>query len=243
MVEAPVIAQTGTQPQSQPIQPAVTDTPPEMPLRMSAEEFLRWQHRGIAEWISGEIIIMSVKYEHQRIVDFLNAVLRLFAQVFNLGIICTAPYSMRVTQEGNIRGPDLMFVSSANMQRITSSLLEGPADLVIEVVSEGSVEQDYDAKYIEYQNGGVREYWVIDPRADRLRTSFFVLDANNRFRPVPLDNDGIYRSTILPRFWLKTDWLWQDPLPAVDDLLLEIGGNEYAQHLIERLRQRGLLAR
>ena len=39
------------------------------------------------------------------------------------------------------------------------------------------------------------------------------------------------------------DWLWQDPLPAVDDLLLEIGGNEYAQHLIERLRQRGLLAR
>ena len=40
---------------------------------------------------------------------------------------------------------------------------------------------------------------------------------------------------------VQVAWLWQEPLPRVDELLLEIGGAGYAQHLIARLRQRGYL--
>ncbi|MCL4507658.1 MAG: Uma2 family endonuclease [Chloroflexi bacterium] len=211
-------------------------------LRISAEEFLRWEHQGIAEWVNGEVITVSVKEEHQKILQFLYDLLAPFVRLFNLGIIQLAPYAMRIRADGAVREPDLTFVLAANASRITPSALEGPADLVIEVVSDGSVVQDYDAKYIEYQNGGVREYWIIDPRQDRLRTSFFVLDAQNHYRAVPLGDDGVYRSTVLSEFWFKTDWLWQNPQPPVDDLLLEIGGELYLQRLVMRARERGMLA-
>ena len=208
---------------------------------MTMEEFLAWEHTGIAELVDGEVFQMLVKYEHQSIVDFLNALLRSFVSVFKLGIICSAPYSMSLSPQSSAREPDLMFIATANLQRITSNVLDGPADLIIEVVSDESVARDYDDKFKEYQAGGVLEYWIIDSRAERNRVSFFVLDAQGKYRPVPLDDNGIYRSSVLAPFWIKADWLWQIPSPAIEDLLLDIGGDEYAQHMIARLRQRGKL--
>ncbi len=36
------------------------------------------------------------------------------------------------------------------------------------------------------------------------------------------DAGGRYRAAILPGFWRRPDWLWQDPLPSTYDLLHEI---------------------
>jgi len=33
-------------------------------------------------------------------------------------------------------------------------------------------------------------------------------------------------SRILPGFWLEVGWLWQEPLPAADDELLQIMGED-----------------
>jgi Uma2 family endonuclease len=206
----------------EPASPAVSSTP-----RMTAEEFLRWEHPGIAEWTNGEVFIMTVKNEHQRIVDFLNRLLGIFTQVFGLGTVRSAPYAMRAEPGGNLREPDLMFVSSAHRARITSDVLDGPADLIVEVVSDESVARDYDEKFAEYQDAGVPEYWVIDPRPNRLRTSFFVLGADGRYRPAPADDANIFRSTILPGFWIKLDWFWtQDADPDPLAALAEIAGVE-----------------
>lgn len=205
------------------------------PLRMTAEEFLNWEHDGIAEWVDGQVMIMSVKNEHQRIVDFLNRLLGIFTLIFKLGIVRSAPYAMRVRPGGNLREPDLVFVSSAHGERVTSDVLDGPADLIVEVVSDESVARDYDEKFAEYQDGGVREYWVIDPRPGRQRASFFVLSADGRYRPVPLDEDNAYRSAVVPGFWLKLDWFWTtdadpDPLAA----LAAIAGPEALMAALQR---------
>jgi hypothetical protein len=37
------------------------------------------------------------------------------------------------------------------------------------------------------------------------------------------DAGGQYRSSVLPGFWLKVDWLWQEPPPKVLDVLHELG--------------------
>lgn len=203
---------------------------------MSAEEFLRWEHPGIAEWVNGEASLMVVTNEHQRIVNFLIQLIGIFCRVFDLGIVRSAPYAMRAVPGGNIREPDLMFIATANRDRVRREVLDGPADLVVEVVSEESVARDYDDKFTEYQSAGVQEYWIIDPRPNRRRASFFQRDAQGRLQPALVDANDVYRSSVLSGFWLKLEWLWQtDPEPDALAALTEIIG---AEKLVAALRTR-----
>jgi Uma2 family endonuclease len=180
-------------------------------LRMSYDEFLAWEHTGIAEWVNGEVFQISVKDEHQRVVDFLNQLLGFFLTLMKLGVTRSAPYVMRIAPEGPGREPDLMVILNENRHRITSSQLTGPADLIIEVVSDESAARDKLEKFDEYEAAGVREYWLIDSRPNKKRAEFFVLDeVTHRYQPVPVGRDRIYRSTVIRDFWLDTDWLWAD---------------------------------
>jgi Uma2 family endonuclease len=112
----------------------------------------------------GEVIVqMPTKLAHQDIVDFLNRLLGLFIQFFGLGKIVSAPYEMKLKPRGSSREPDVLFVATANLSRLTNDRLNGPADLVIEVISEDSVKRDRSDKYANIRMPGVREYWVIDP--------------------------------------------------------------------------------
>jgi Uma2 family endonuclease len=193
------------------------------PLRMSYEEWLDHEHEGgLTEWVDGEVIVhMPTKDEHQRVVEFLHLLIGHFVRLYRLGMVRLAPFAMRLAPDGPGREPDLFFLAAANAERLTRRQLTGPADLVVEVVSDDSVRRDRDEKFYEYQAGGVREYWVIDPRPGRLRADFFVLDERGLFQPVPLPLDNIYRSSVVTGFWLKTDWLWQedpDPLAALGQI-------------------------
>ncbi len=38
----------------------------------------------------------------------------------------------------------------------------------------------------------------------------------------PVEADEIYRSQVVEGFWLKVDWLWQEPLPLELDVLREL---------------------
>jgi Uma2 family endonuclease len=139
--------------------------------------------------------------------------------------VITAPYLMRAVPGGNGREPDLMFIATANLARLGQKYLDGPADLVIEMVSEDSVVRDRDDKFSEYQDAGVREYWIIDPRPNRRRADFYVMGENGKYQPVPIPNDNRYHSTVLPGFWLDLEWLWQED-PNELAALTEIVGAE-----------------
>lgn len=189
----------------------------EQHIRMSYAEFLtQIDKHAHAEWVDGEaIIFMPPTAEHQDIAGFLIALLRAFIGFYHLGIVLPAPFEMKPTPESNAREPDILFVAQENRWRITDKRLEGPADLLIEIISNESVSRDRDDKFYEYQAAGVREYWVIDPRPRRQRADFWVLDAKGHYRPVPLNEDDIYQSTVIPNFWLDVNWLWQKELPDV----------------------------
>ncbi len=181
---------------------------PAMVVRMSSQEFLNWEHTGIAEWVNGEVFQMSVKDEHQRVVDFLIALISMFAKIMHLGTVRSAPYAMRLTSSPSIREPDIMFVRQENIARITSSVFEGPADLIVEVISEESVARDRLDKFDEYEKAGVSEYWLIDSRPDHMRCDFYVLH-KGKYRAGLVNDDNIYTSVVLANLWLNTDWLWQ----------------------------------
>ncbi len=194
--------------------------------RMSYEEYTHWEHEGgLTEWIDGEVhIYMPPTILHQRMVAFLLFLLQGFIRLHRLGELLAAPITMRALPGGNAREPDLFFLATEHLGYLTETELNGPADLAIEIISDDSVVRDRDDKFYEYQAGGVREYWIIDPRPNRKRADFFVLDQNGVYQPVPVAN-GVYYSTVLPNFWLKVDWLWaEDPNPLT--ALAEVVGAE-----------------
>ena len=196
--------------------------------QMSYDEYLAWVGEDIhAEWVNGEAIIqIPPKQPHQRIVAFLLQLIGLFIELSHAGRILPAPFEMRATPDGPAREPDLLFVAQAHLDRLTETRLNGPADLAVEIISDDSVARDRADKFYEYQTAGVTEYWIIDPRPGYERADFYVLDDNGRYRPVPIDANGLYQSTVLPEFWLHVDWLLLSEPPDVLKALSQIVGSQ-----------------
>ena len=210
---------------------------PASPKRMSYEEFLAWADEDtLAEWVDGEVVMYSpASKRHQSIADFLLKVMGTYVESHDLGMVISAPFQMKL-EHG--REPDLLFVTNEHLDRLKETHLDGPADLVVEIISPDSVARDRDRKFHEYVQGGVPEYWLIDPQLEWV--GFYHLK-EGQYRLAFSGKEGKYHAKVLPGFWLQVEWLWQEPLPTLEDVLLEVGGDAYARRLIERLRQHGFL--
>jgi len=186
-------------------------------MKMSYQEFLEWCDEDTwAEWVDGEVIMTSpASRRHQEIALFLGQVIGLYVEQLGSGRVLVPPFQMKLERSG--REPDLLFVAREHLDRLKENYLDGPADLVIEIVSPDSVERDRGSKFVEYEAAGVREYWLIDPL--RERAEFYQLDEEGFYRPVLPEVGGVYHSQAVPGFWLKVEWLWQEPLPRVLDVL------------------------
>jgi Uma2 family endonuclease len=206
----------------------VKDSPliDEKRLKMSYEAFLIWAGEDThAEWVNGEVIVfMPPKMIHQQVVGFLYNLLSLFTSFFDLGTVLVAPFEMRAQPDGPAREPDLIFIAREHQDRLTPERLIGPADLVVEVVSDDSVARDRADKFYEYQEAGVGEYWVIDPRPGKQRADFYHLTPQGQFQAALPDTDGRYHAVVVPGFWFRPNWLWQETLPDPLTTLAEIRG-------------------
>jgi Uma2 family endonuclease len=219
-----------TQPDEQPVWTIPADlrlrllaalSAPDRPPKLTYEEFLEWADEDTyAEWVDGEVIMPSpANTRHQSIVTFLSTVLTMFVGKYDLGQIFTGPFHMKLAHSG--REPDVMFVTKEHLSRLTETYLNGPADMVVEVISPESIGRDRGVKFFEYEGAGIPEYWLIDPLTQR--AEFYQLDAAGRYQLIPPGSDDIYHSKVLPGLWLRLDWLWQDPLPTPNSALREIG--------------------
>ena len=205
---------------------------PEGRPRMTYEEFLAWADEDtLAEWVDGEVIMYTpASRRHQDIGGFLYEVLRAYVRLRRLGEVIQAPFQMKLERG---REPDLLFVARQHLERLKETYLDGPADLVVEVMSPDSVARDRGEKFYEYAQGGVPEYWLIDPDVEW--TEFYHLGEDGRYRTVFSGTEGEYHSHILPGFWLRVEWLWQEPLPHPLRVLGQIAGVD--PQLVERFLQ------
>ena len=191
------------------------------PAKMSYEEFLAQADEDIpAEWVDGEVILMSPPSErHQNLAGFLAALLRYFVEAHQLGVILTAPFQMKLEARPSGREPDILFISQERLDLLKDTYLDGAADLAVEIISPESCARDRGDKFYEYEQGGVREYWLIDPI--RKQAEFYQLGSDHIYKIVPVGEDGIFRSSVLKGLQLKVDWLWQEPLPSLISVLKE----------------------
>ena len=64
--------------------------------------------------------------------------------------------------------PDLVFVAADQLEILTEPNIQGAPALVVEILSPSTRRRDLGIKRQLFDRGGVREYWVVDPKAREL---------------------------------------------------------------------------
>ncbi len=118
-----------------------------------------------------------------------------------------------------IRKPDLGVILHDN--RVKMDLLDrsfkGVYDLCIEALSDSTAQEalrDMQTKKLEYQEGGVREYYILHPKAKY--QAFYYLDENGIYQSLPMAK-GIICSRVLPGFQFRIADLNRQP--SADEML------------------------
>ena len=102
---------------------------------------------------------------HQRILGQLLFQLHDFASERQLGEVLFAPVDVIISREPlRTRQPDLLFVSNERAS-ILGDQVEGPPDLVVEILSPSNTRSDLEAKLSDYATLGVSECWLVSPEA------------------------------------------------------------------------------
>jgi Uma2 family endonuclease len=142
----------------------------------SEEAYLALKTNQLVELNDGWLEVLPVpSILHQLIVDFLHSLLKAFIGGQANGLVLFAPLPIRLSP-GSFREPDIVFLRPERV----SDRRQPPqgADLVMEVVSDGSDnrERDYEIKREAYARAGIAEYWIVDPQQRRI--TVLTLDGN-----------------------------------------------------------------
>ncbi len=132
-------------------------------VRLTYEDYASLSDDKRYELIEGELYITpSPDVYHQNVLAKLFVFLRNFTEKKQLGIVLCAPLDV-VLSENDVLQPDILFISKGRSEIITEKNIRGAPDLVVEILSAGTLERDKIVKKNLYERHGVREYWIVDP--------------------------------------------------------------------------------
>lgn len=133
--------------------------------RWTYAEFARLPESGRTRYevIDDELVVTAAPgTRHQRIVAKLLTQLFGFAKEHDLGQVFPGPLDV-LFADGDYLEPDILFVRKDHLDLVSDRGVEGPPDLVGEVVSPSTADRDRSLKLDRYRLYGVPEYWVVDP--------------------------------------------------------------------------------
>lgn len=114
------------------------------------------------------------------------------------------PFTVRLAADSVVR-PDVGLVLRLR-RPAPDARHEVLPDLVVEVLDGDDARRERDLKVRLYAEAGVREYWIVDPRA---RTVDFLVLEDGRYGLCPLD-DGLHRARSVPGLLFDVADLWWD---------------------------------
>ena len=116
------------------------------------------------EVIRGELYMSPApSTRHQAVVTTLVLELYHFVRQHKLGKVFTSPIDVVISELATPVQPDLIFISLERLDIVKKQVVEGAPDLVVEVLSPGTVQYDRQTKFYAYAEAGVTEYWLVDP--------------------------------------------------------------------------------
>ncbi len=117
--------------------------------------------RRLVEFTDGRVEELPMPTStHQAILLFLYVLFREHLKPH--GVVMVSALRMRI-REGKFREPDILLLRDRSDPRYQDRYWLG-ADLVVEVVSPDDPQRDLVEKRADYAEGGIPEYWIVDPR-------------------------------------------------------------------------------
>jgi Uma2 family endonuclease len=171
-------------------------------------DYLEWEGPERYQLINGEAFMMSSPtVEHQAISMELSWRFRTFLEGKPCRVFA-APLDVRPFPEADreddtVVQPDLLVVCDS--AKLSRGSVDGPPDLVIEIVSPSNGQKELFLKFQVYLDAGVREYWVIEPEGKKVQVH--VLE-NGHFISSAYKQDDVIPVTILPPLSIDLKTLW-----------------------------------
>ena len=134
----------------------------------TSEDYWNLPEGHRAELIDGQLYDMAPPSRiHQRIVSQVSRTIgnHIESQKGNCEVY-PAPFAVNLdADDRDWVEPDISVICDKN--KLTDRGCSGAPDLIVEVVSPSSRRMDYSIKNALYSQGGVREYWIVDPEKER----------------------------------------------------------------------------
>ena len=146
---------------------------------------------------------------HQVIAFNLALALGGFVKQQRLGRLFFAPFDV-VLSRHDVVEPDLIFVSAARAEVLTSAHAVAAPDLVIEILSPSSRRRDEVLKRDLYEARGVAEYWLIDPESETVKVLRREGERFARPRLLSLHEGDVLETDLLPGLELPLATVFED---------------------------------
>ena len=134
------------------------------------EDYYNLPENVRAELIDGQIYYMSAPSRiHQKILNFLNTEINIYIRSKDGSCeVYPAPFAVKLFEDDDktVVEPDISVICDPN--KLTERGCTGAPDWIVEIVSPSTSSHDYIRKLNLYAKAGVKEYWIIDPRTEKV---------------------------------------------------------------------------
>jgi Uma2 family endonuclease len=198
------------------------DAPQSSP-KVSWTDYQSWDDDTRWEIIDGRAYAMSApRVSHQMVLGELYALLHAHFRGRRCRVFLS-PIDVRLSEHDVVQ-PDLIVV--CDRTQITDTHIEGPPELVVEILSPSTQRHDRVRKLYLYARFGVKEYWIFQPHP-ALAEVLLLDGASYRIAGAYTDSDRLV-SLLFPELTLSLDEVF---LPNGEDPVEEIreGSPPYAR--------------
>lgn len=122
------------------------------------------------EVLEGELVQMSApSLRHQRVLQNISFELLSYTRAGNPGEAIISPFDvvLKAGRPATILQPDVLFIRDERF--LTKANLQGPPDIVVEVLSPSNPGHDTVRKLGLYAQFGVPEYWIVPVGLDQIQ--------------------------------------------------------------------------
>ena len=155
------------------------------------------------EVINGELVMSAAPNTfHQTISNNIEDELRSFIKMSKSGKMFHAPVDVLIS-ETNVVQPDIIYISKDRSDIITENNINGTPDLIMEILSPGSAYYDLLEKKELYEQFGLKEYWIVDPKKQRVD---IYLNVNQQFElNQRAESEGSVKSIMIKGFEISLE--------------------------------------